>query len=91
MSDSLKSLPFITSKQDAEGCENIESFWAPARAADYGADCAAGRTYAGQLVDFIRETGNPTLLPRIIGAMPRGEMSGVEIGFLTALGIAAAT
>lgn len=83
----VATLPFVTLRQDG----TIESHWNPERTGDYAADCAAGRSYAGQFVAMMRDGANVSLLPWIVGTMPRGEeMGGVEIGFLTALGESAA-
>ncbi|SLJ88400.1 hypothetical protein [Novosphingobium mathurense] len=81
MTEEFKALPFVSC--NASG---IESFWAPERVDDYVKDCATGREYAGQCLSLARETGNIPLVTRIIATMPRGsDMSGVEIGFLTAI------
>ncbi|MCW1381513.1 hypothetical protein OLX02_01620 [Novosphingobium sp. KCTC 2891] len=82
MSNTVTALPFVAFRQDG----TIESHWNPERTGDYAVDCATGRNYAGQFAAMMRDGGNESLLPWIIRAMPRGqEMSGVEIGFLTAL------
>lgn len=84
MSNTATALPFVAFHHDG----TIESHWNPERTGDYAADCATGRSYAGQFAEMMRESGNAALLPWIIRDMPRGQdMSGVEIGFLTAVGL----
>ena len=61
---------------------NESSPWAPARSGSYARDCETGRDYARQFI----AAGNPTALPFIVAAMPRGaDLGGVEIGFLTGI------
>ena len=70
MNTEITALPFVAI--DAAG-GSIESHWQPQRTGDYAARFAA--------------IGNPILLPWIVRSMPRGDdFSGVEIGFLTAIG-----
>jgi len=80
MNTEITALPFVAI--DAAG-GSIESHWQPQRTGDYAADCATGRDYAARFAAI----GNPILLPWIVRSMPRGDdFSGVEIGFLTAIG-----
>ncbi|MFN3424921.1 MAG: hypothetical protein ACK40C_09490 [Novosphingobium meiothermophilum] len=82
MSQNATALPFVALRPDG----TIESHWNPERSGDYAADCATGRSYAGEFLTKMRDGDSVSLLPWIIRAMPRGrEMDGVEIGFLTAV------
>lgn len=66
------------------------NFWSPGTAKDYSAECAMGRKYAADLVNYMRDTDDISILPRIIGAMPvERDRTGFEIGFLFGIAIAA--
>lgn len=66
-------LPFATSKFD---------LWAPHRSGDYTADCAAGRSYAADLLKYIRITERLPMLGHVAQAIAAGgAWGGVEIGF----------
>jgi len=91
MSNLHDAVSFIEFGQCAEGGRSIQKYWDPDRSGDYAKDCLAGRRHAEDVLKFASETGNVAVLPWIIAAMPRDDdMSGVEIGFLTALAEAAA-
>lgn len=58
------------------------SLWVPERDGRYDRDCATGRFYASELVEFIRATGRTHLFGFVGQAIARsGQWGGVEIGF----------
>lgn len=82
-------LSFITNDESREGGGSC--FWSVLATGDYGTDVATGRSYALELLDYIRETGDAPILSRLMDSFPSGaRRSGIEIGFLTSIGLAAA-
>jgi hypothetical protein len=78
----LKVLSFVRDKKQ---------LWAPERTGDYAADCATGRFYAEELVEFIAATDKPFVLGHIAKAIAEaGTWDAVEIGFYSVLGAALA-
>lgn len=78
----IESLPFVARKAG-----RIVSYWSPARTGDYGEDCQTGRRYADMLMQFLRESGKPHVLPWIAQALPdQGQFGGVETGFTARIG-----
>jgi hypothetical protein len=61
------------------------NLWAPQRSDDWGRDCTAGRGYAHELLQRIRDTGHTPLLGHVCGAMDRAAWGGVEVGFFQEL------
>jgi hypothetical protein len=83
-------LPFVYVAK-ATGAEGASvNFWTVAAAGDWATDCATGRGYAAALIAYLQESGNAPIMPSVIAAMPR-ELTGIEIGFLTMVGVAAAS
>lgn len=74
------NLPFI--ERDEEGYPL--NFWHPMRMGDYAEDCITGRQYAEALMG---QEPCGILFQRIVGDIANcGQMSGVEIGFLSTVG-----
>lgn len=82
---SLDQLSF-TSRRADDGVE----LWSPAEVAgDWAAQCHAGRDFGSEAVDYIRATGDATMLSGIVRAIAEcGKFSGVEAGFFTAVSTA---
>lgn len=75
---SLTDLDFVHS---VEG--RLVSTWSPARTGDYTKDCAAGRSWAKQLLGLMQRQSNPILLGQVMQGMVAGGIyAGVEIGFM---------
>lgn len=61
--------------------------WAPVVTGDWSTDCAQGRAYAQEAIEFMRKTGNPSCLGHIVkGMIGNGAYTGVEVGFLQRFG-----
>ena len=59
--------------------------WRPLPMNTWAAGNAHGRECAGELVDYIANTGDLSALPHIVETMAREEFGPVEIGFFTGL------
>lgn len=60
---------------------------APEVSGDWSVDCARGRAYADEAIEFMRKTGNPSCLGHIVkGMIGNGAYTGVEVGFLQRFG-----
>lgn len=60
--------------------------WNPVRTGDYSIDCTQGRVYFAELRKYIIQTGNPSVLSRVLAAQVRGGVwDAVEIGFSQAM------
>lgn len=77
----IDTLPFV-SKQD-----NRVLLWVVNPTGQYPADCATGRAYAIELIDYMRTHDGASLLVNIVQAMAAtGQpFSGIEIGFITTI------
>lgn len=64
-----------------------DQLWAPTVTGDYAADCDTGRRYGRELIRYVEMIGYPGMLVHIIAAMGGRPQTGVEVGFLTELGI----
>jgi hypothetical protein len=91
----IVELSFIASRDGkvlpkAKKDEMGRCFWHVRATGEYGADCDQGSRLALEYLSYEENKGpnSPTLLPHIIGDMPR-PLGGVEIGFLTLVGFAA--
>lgn len=74
----MKSLSFV------EGT----CVWKPERTGDYEIDCAKGRSYAEELLQFIRSRQAPQVFGHVSRAMTDGGIfDGVETGFCSVIGI----
>lgn len=61
--------------------------WEPVRTGDYATDCATGRRYARELIDFMSVTDDPLPFGRAVRAITAGGVyEAVEIGFCSTLG-----
>lgn len=59
-----------------------DSHGLPVASGDWNADNAAGRAYADEFVQMIRDKESPTALYHTVKAMEgQGAWSGVEVGF----------
>jgi len=57
-------------------------YWSPKISDDWHDDTVRGRAYADEVIAFIREHRNPTILGHVIKAMiGKGGYTGVEVGF----------
>jgi len=66
----------------------MSNHWNPDRSGDYAQQCNRGRTYAREMLERIRETGDPTIYANVCRSMTEaGIWGGVEIGFCTEIGI----
>ena len=83
------SLPFVAVTQGDDGTS--KHFWSVAPSGDYGLDCATGRGYAHDALAYVQETGDVSIVRRIVVAMPPArDHGGCEIGFLSELAVIAA-
>ena len=65
----------------------IVETWSPHVTGDWSIDCARGRTYADEALDFMRQSNNPTYLGHVVkGMIGNGAYSGVEVGFMQRIG-----
>lgn len=56
--------------------------WSPRVTNDWAHDLVQGRSYAEEMVFFMRNSGHPTLLQHVVKAMiAHACWSGVEVGF----------
>ena len=75
---------------DLDIAEQKPVYWAPIRTGDYVKDCEAGKAAAEDMVALMRMDENPMpFLAAFREACQRGELGGFEIGFATAIGLAA--
>ena len=73
---------------DLSFVESASKAWVPERTGNYADDCARGRRYARELLNFMREKNDPLPFNQVVRSMTDGgTMSGVEIGFCTEIGI----
>lgn len=77
----------VTGKSSAAALRDLPYFtganWNPPRSADYGFDCAIGRSAAQSAIDLAREAGNPTIIAAFLRAIVEsGTVDAVEIGAL---------
>lgn len=79
------NLPFLIDCNDGGG----RLWWHVEPSGDYGRDCDTGAGYAFAWLRH-RQIERFSTLQRIVAAMPRGRLSGVEIGFLWVIEYAAA-
>lgn len=80
----LTGLPFTKSRTNG----TIDA-WAPTATGDYAADCAFGNNYFDQLRFHVQS--NPLTLSHVLQAMiEKGQVTGVEIGFLHSMSMAVA-
>lgn len=81
----ITALTFVTRS------ERGHNIWPPASSPtlSYSAACAQGRARAEEVIDFMAMHGDPSPLTRILEAFPAQPWSGLEIGFVTAIGTAA--
>lgn len=64
--------------------------WVVRPAGLWSEDCATGRRYADDLLTFMRAKSSTPQLTYIIRAMPPGDQwTGIEVGFIEAIGKAA--
>lgn len=69
----LENLSFVGSNRN---------YWSPQRTGSYTRDCAIGRGYAEELVEFIQSIGSPIFLGHVCRAIAEGvDYGGVEVGF----------
>lgn len=61
------------------------NFSLPEVTGSYADECAAGRSTGGRLVRAMAEGDNPTLLGHVMAQHLGRELSGVEVGFLSAI------
>jgi len=63
------------------------NLWSPAAVGgDYEAQCRAGREFAAEAIEHIRDSGNVPALAGIARAIAEsGTFGGVEVGFFTAV------
>lgn len=75
---SVSDLPFVK-------CDNgqVVSMWSVKRGTDFVMDNRRGRCYADRLVQYMRESGNPTLLLRVLQDINLADLGGIEVGFIT--------
>jgi len=91
----IGDLSFVASRDGkalpkAKKGEMRRCFWHVFPTGEYGADNDEGNRLALEYLSYEETKGpnSPTLLPQIIGDMPR-PLGGIEIGFLTLVGFAA--
>lgn len=77
-------LPFV---QDLSN--DTRSFWVVNPCGDYSLDCALGRQYAYQTLEYIRKNDMTPLLFWIVRDMPKNH-SGIEVAFCEVFSYAAA-
>jgi hypothetical protein len=77
-------LPFVQDLPDGT-C----SFWVVTPCGDYSLDCALGRQYAYQALEYIRNNDMTPLLFWIVRDMPKNH-SGIEVAFCEVFSYAAA-
>lgn len=82
MAASLDQLSFTSPREN--GAINL---WSPAAiGGDYEAQCRAGREFAAEAIEHIRDSGNVPALVGIARAIAEsGTFGGVEVGFFTAV------
>ena len=81
-SPAITALPFVQD-QDGKRC-----FWVVQPTGDYTADCRTGQEYALAFLDYSVRS-NSGVLQLIVPDMPK-EQSGIEVGFLELVSLAAA-
>lgn len=83
-------LPFVVdaSNEERAAGANPRCFWHVAPTGNYGADCATGAEYAALATDYMVAALSPHLLPWVVIDMisMRRPHSGIEVGFLSAVG-----
>ncbi len=84
MSGTIIDLPFVVDCADG-----VRRFWCVEPSGDYGADCNTGSRYALDYLRHLAGTGIASL-QWIVSAMPRGKLTGIEVGFLSIVAHAAA-
>jgi len=83
----IERLPFVKSREGGVG----RDFWnVPSTTGDFSVDCELGSALALRALEYIsRDTGSSILGWIIQGMIQRGRFSGIEIGFMHAIAIAA--
>lgn len=62
--------------------------WSPVVTDDWSKDMAQGRSYAGEVISYMTETGQSPFLRHVVKAMiGNGAWTGVECGFFQLIGI----
>ncbi|AWC22220.1 hypothetical protein CO731_01676 [Aminobacter sp. MSH1] len=79
---------FTTDRPRAKGGQGRRCWWNVSPTGDYGKDCKTGEALALEYLRY-EECAETPHLPMIVRDMPC-ELTGIEIGFLTAVSIAAA-
>ena len=83
-------LPFVVdaSKEERAAGANPRCFWSVAPTGVYSADCATGAEYAALAADYMVAAQSSHLLPWVAIDMisMRRPHSGIEVGFLSAVG-----
>ncbi|MCA1971320.1 MAG: hypothetical protein LDL44_00635 [Caenispirillum sp.] len=86
--DPMALLPFVKEGKGAKGKSRV--YWDVAGTGRYDLDSDLGGMLAGKAIDHMRQHNQPFLLGWIVESMiERGSFTGVEIGFLAAVGAAA--
>ena len=77
-------LPFV---QKLNGPERFKDLWSVEPTGDWTADNVTGHAYAEALFTYMADHDAPEVLGSIVGAMiEKGQRSGIEAGFLLAIG-----
>lgn len=75
----LKDLPFVRDSKGKKRC-----FWSPPRTGDWCSDITVGEHLAALAKAYMRQTNCYAVFGWIVADMPRGDLTGVEVGFLSA-------
>jgi hypothetical protein len=82
---SAADLSFVVDRPQPSDKSFPRTFWSVTATGDYTADCATGVRLGREYLDYEkREHEGPPLLPWIVADMPR-DLTGIEIGFLSAI------
>lgn len=78
---------FVADRPRAKAGQGGRCWWSVNPTGDYGKDCKTGEALALEYLAYEERTGAPDL-PMIVKDMPR-DFTGVEVGFLTTVSVAA--
>ena len=77
-------LPFVADIPQGE--ETQRAFWQVTPSGRYHNDCLIGTSYALETLAYLSQSTDPSLLPRVVMAMPKfDQATGIEIGYLDTL------
>jgi hypothetical protein len=81
----VAALPFVADRTGpVDKDRSPRCFWSVKPTGAYGADNQTGYAFALAYLRYLRSEGSqgPGHLPSIVGDMPRGKLTGIEVGFL---------